>query len=244
MESTGKKLGFTNVKGHKIITKCAGMGGNSSSIAAKKAQSVPKKPKTGIFEAKAVIPSTIFKKCYDRGDLPIVVDFIGAHRKIAWKVEVDLLDYHHYLPIFFHGLRETEDPYKFLADQGLNALIQFGKEKILPVLPQLIIPIKEALSTKNHEIVVKTLRKLQALVKVSEAVAESLVPYYRQILPIFNLLRHRNTNLGDKIDYGQRKGDNVGDLIQETLEQFEKHGGEDAYINIKYMIPTYESCMF
>jgi len=24
----------------------------------------------------------------------------------------------------------------------------------------------------------------------------------------------------------------------------EKHGGEDAYINIKYMIPTYESCMF
>lgn len=70
-----------------------------------------------------------------------------------------------------------------------------------------------------------------------------------------NLLRHRNSklqvppiiilaNLGDKIDYSQRKGENVGDLIQETLEQFEKHGGEDAYINIKYMIPTYESCMF
>lgn len=29
-----------------------------------------------------VIPSTIFKKCYDRGDLPIVVDFLGAHRKV------------------------------------------------------------------------------------------------------------------------------------------------------------------
>jgi hypothetical protein len=28
------------------------------------------------------------------------------------------------------------------------------------------------------------------------------------------------------------------------LEVLEKHGGEDAYINIKYMIPTYESCMF
>lgn len=36
--------------------------------------------------------------------------------QIAWKVEVDLLDYHHYLPIFFHGLREIEEPYKFLAD--------------------------------------------------------------------------------------------------------------------------------
>lgn len=37
--------------------------------------------------------------------------------------------------------------------------------------------------------------------------------------------------------------ENIGDLIQETLEAFERHGGEDAFINIKYMIPTYESCM-
>jgi hypothetical protein len=94
-------------------------------------------------------------------------------------VEVDLLDYHHYLPIFFHGLRETAEPYKFLADQGVDALIQFGKEKVLPVLPQLIIPIKEALGTKNHEIVVKTLKKLQTLVKASDVIAENLVPYYR-----------------------------------------------------------------
>ena len=75
---------------------------------------------------------------------------------------------------------------------GLNELIKFGKDKILPVLPQLIIPIKEALETKQNEIVVKTLKKLQALVKVSDAIAESLVPYYRQILPVMNLLRHRN----------------------------------------------------
>jgi hypothetical protein len=53
-----------------------------------------------------------------------------------------MLDYHHYLPIFFHGLREGEEPYRFLADQGLDDLLTYGKEKILPVLPQLIIPIK------------------------------------------------------------------------------------------------------
>ncbi len=51
-------------------------------------------------------------------------------------------------------------------------------------------------------------------------------------------------NIGDKIDYSQRKNENISDLIQETLEVFERFGGEDAYINIKYMIPTYESCMF
>ena len=48
-------------------------------------------------------------------------------------------------------------------------------------------------------------------------------------------------NIGDAIDYSQRKQLNIGDLIDETLEIFEKFGGEDAFINIKYMIPTYES---
>lgn len=52
-----------------------------------------------------------------------------------------------------------------------------------------------------------------------------------------------SVNSGDGIDYSQQKRENVGDLIQETLETFEKRGGEDAFINIKYMIPTYESCM-
>jgi hypothetical protein len=35
----------------------------------------------------------------------------------------------------------------------------------------------------------------------------------------------------------------VGDLIEETLGAFERHGGPDAFINIKYMVPTYESCI-
>ncbi len=48
---------------------------------------------------------------------------------------------------------------------------------------------------------------------------------------------------GDGIDYAQQKATNIGDLIQETLELFEKHGGDDAFVNIKYMIPTYESCV-
>lgn len=50
-------------------------------------------------------------------------------------------------------------------------------------------------------------------------------------------------NSGDGIDYSQQKRENIGDLINETLEAFERHGGDDAFINIKYMVPTYESCM-
>jgi hypothetical protein len=51
METKGR-FGFTSVKDHKIITKCAGVGGNSSSIAAKKGKSIPKKPTSDIFAAK------------------------------------------------------------------------------------------------------------------------------------------------------------------------------------------------
>lgn len=86
--------------------------------------------------------------------------FDGATRKVQWRVDIDVLDYHHYLPIFFEGLREPDEPMKFLADKGCDELIERGRDKILPVLPQLIIPIKLAMNTKRQEVVVKTLKKL------------------------------------------------------------------------------------
>jgi len=82
---------------------------------------------------------------------------------------------------------------------------------------------------------------LQHLVVSGDIVGEALVPYYRQILPILNIFKNWNLNIGDGIDYGQQKRENIGDLIQETLEGLERHGGEDSFINIKYMVPTYES---
>lgn len=50
-------------------------------------------------------------------------------------------------------------------------------------------------------------------------------------------------NCGDEIDYGQRRRENLGDLINETLQIFERTGGDDAFINIKYLVPTYDSCI-
>jgi len=40
---------------------------------------------------------------------------------------------------------------------------------------------------------------------------------------------------------GQQKRDSLGELIEKTLEQFEKYGGEDVFINVKYVIPIYQS---
>lgn len=159
-----------------------------------------------------------------------------------------------------------------------------GGSRILPVIPQLIIPIKTALNTRDPQVMCTVLKVcvcqivpdcrhmhtfslstsptspaiirdgsasslellldqvLQTLVVSGDSIGEALVPYYRQILPIFNMFKTANKNLGDNIDYGQQKRKTLGDLVMETLEMFEVHGGEDAFINIKYMVPTYESC--
>lgn len=68
------------------------------------------------------------------------------------QVDVSKLDYHHYLPIFFDGVRETQQPYKFLAVKGVEDMLKAGGSKILPVIPQLIIPIKTALNTRDTEV--------------------------------------------------------------------------------------------
>jgi hypothetical protein len=35
----------------------------------------------------------------------------------------------------------------------------------------------------------------------------------------------------------------LGDLVEETLAILERYGGENVFINIKYMVPTYETCI-
>lgn len=190
-------------------------------------------------------PNTEFRRFYERGDLPVQIDHGGVHNRIAWKVAVEKLDFHHYLPIFFDGLREVEEPYAFLSEQGVYDMIQRGSEKVLPVIPQLIIPIKTALNTRDRVVLVKVLKVLQALVKCDQneqhLIGQALVPYYRQILPVLNIFIRQNENLGDGIDYAQKKRGNLGELIMDTLEEFEVHGGEDAFINIKYFVPVYQS---
>eukprot|EP00927_Polykrikos_kofoidii_P075034 TRINITY_DN71090_c0_g1_i1.p1 TRINITY_DN71090_c0_g1~~TRINITY_DN71090_c0_g1_i1.p1 ORF type:complete len:357 (-),score=44.71 TRINITY_DN71090_c0_g1_i1:194-1177(-) len=220
----------------------AGLGKCAYSTTPRKEFYIEKPPEAGAFKRRPIEPSE-FRRFYDRGDLPVQIQHTATQNRISWKVDISKLDYHHYLPIFFDGLREKEDPYRFLSVEGTHNLLEKGGSKILPVVPQLIIPVKKALNTRDPEVIVTTLKVLQSLVLSAEMVGEALVPYYRQILPVFNIFKNAMKSTGDGIDYGQRHRLHLGELIDETLEIFETHGGEDAFINIKYMIPAYESCM-
>ena len=189
------------------------------------------------------IAPSLFRKYYERGDLPVAVEHRAGGNRIKWKYDVQALDYHVYQPIFCDGLREVDDPYRFLAVQGTIDMILSAPEKVLAVVPQVVMPLKAALSTRDPTIICPTLKILCLMVRKNPTIGVALVPYYRQLLPIFNQFKSQNWNLGDTIDYSQKQRLNVGELIAETLQIFEAYGGPDAFINIKYMIPTYESCL-
>ncbi|KAM6942354.1 parkin coregulated gene protein-like [Lycodopsis pacificus] len=152
------------------------------------------------------------------------------------NVALDTLDYKYYLPLFFDGLTETGHPLNFFAAQGIHEMLEKGGPRILPVIPQLIIPIKKAMNTRNYAVMCSTLRVLKRLVVSGEKVGEALVPYFRQILPIFNVF-HGKSSTGDVVS--RQRGDNLKELIRETLELFEHHRGIGALQHIKRVVPTY-----
>ena len=53
---------------------------------------------------------------------------------------------------------ETTHPYEFFARQGVHDMLEHGGSKILPVIPQLIIPIKNALNTRCRPVICTTLK--------------------------------------------------------------------------------------
>merc|ERR1719183_1160526 len=114
-------------------------------------------PSAGAFKRRNIEASE-FRRFYDRGDLPVAVHHTATQNRISWKVDIEKLDYHHYLPIFFDGLREKEDPYRFLAVEGVHNMLEKGGSKILPVVPQLVIPIKSALNTRDPAVIVIVLK--------------------------------------------------------------------------------------
>lgn len=63
-----------------------------------------------------------------------------------------------YLPIFAVGLRETQDPQKFLATQGFKEIVSTISVKLLIAnLRGIIYPLRDALATLDDDICVKTL---------------------------------------------------------------------------------------
>lgn len=86
---------------------------------------------------------------YERGDLPCLIDQGGVHNKLAWTVQIEDLEFSHYLPAFFDGLREEENPYRFLAMEGVTDLLENGPpDKVSSNSDPILDPA--CLSSRSH----------------------------------------------------------------------------------------------
>jgi hypothetical protein len=137
-------------------------------------------------------PNTYFRKLFERGDLPIRVKHTSAGIRAEWLKPIDKLDLHEFLPVFMSGMREIEEPYMSLAQHGTQDLLDTGGDRVLPVVPQLIEPMREALVTRDPEIVSRVLAILQKLATCGELVGEALVPFFRRLLPVLSIFKTRH----------------------------------------------------
>lgn len=177
------------------------------------------------------------RKMFDQQSLPVLIEERGLGKKLKWTVDIETLNYGHILPIFFAGIQEKQDPYRFVAFEGVFELLESAacsKADLLPILPQIVKAMKQALNTRDPGIVYATLKVMQQLA-VCDGVGVALTDYYRQILPVCNILKDKHLGSGRS---------SISDAIQETLELLEAYGGEEAYEKIKRMVPTYESCLY
>ena len=133
---------------------------------------------------------------------------------------------------------------------GVLDLVDRTSHKIdVETLSKLIRPLKRALYTNDVSVARRVLLVLQRLARGNDgALGIALVPFFNQLLPRIYIIRERSLNTSaadvrtcDRIDDDRTNAsNNLLRLIDETLFVLEQCGGPDAFVNIKFSVPTYE----
>jgi len=194
---------------------------------------------------KVTVPESMLPNRYVRGELPCTIEH-GAVMYLSWACPLENLDYEYYLPIFFDGLQVKEPVVKFIARQGIEDMLYASKgapQRVIPVVPLLAKPLRNALAKFDIEILLAALKAIEQLITCNEGIGEVLMPFGKQFLAPISFFMAEKKNIGDRIDYGQRKGDDIGEEIRKVLELMEENGGPTALRAIQFSIPLYQSCV-
>lgn len=170
---------------------------------------------------------TNFGYVYSSGGIPCRLDFSGAKMKLKWSIPPIELNYEPTLEICFEGLMETVHPYCFVARQCVKEMIsaENSKEKILPILPKLLIILRQALANDLEMIF---LEAMDIIGRLSKLFKSDLNKYLNLILLQIN-------RRSFKVKYKER--------VFNLLRDLEVNGGEEAFYIIKNKIPTYNTML-
>lgn len=190
-----------------------------------------------------VVVKTAFAEGHGRSGFPMRVVY-GVDRPFRWLVPLESIDYERYMPVLTDGLRDRNKRLAGCAAQGLHDLLARDKsgDRVLAALPRVVFPLRRALDEgpRYWPAVVRGLRALRTLSAAGQdgRVGRALVPYYRQLLPPLGRYRQRRITATDGLDENMTV--DVADLCDDTLSLLQRNGGPCAYVNIKYVLPTYE----
>ena len=191
-------------------------------VAKEKEQQASQKKQKKTFQPPSVVPSLLPLR-YARSELPCTLEHGFSGHYLSWACPLQNLDYEYYLPFFFDGLQCKEYPVYFLARQGIEDLLFAAKghpEWILPCIPKLIVPIRNAFFKFDQFLTLGTLKALQQLLQCNPGIGEALLPYAKQFLTPVKPFFGNNKNIGDKIDYGQRHNDDIGGQVRRDFMGF------------------------
>jgi Parkin co-regulated protein len=163
------------------------------------------------------IPESMLPNRYIRGELPCTIEHGISGHYLSWACPLENLDYDYYLPIFYDGLQCKEHPISFLARQGIEDLLFAARghpERVIPCIKHLVRPLRNALGKFDVNIILAAAKAIQQLVSCSDGIGVALMPYSKQFLAPMMAFMDQNKNIGDRIDYGQRKNDDVGEEVR------------------------------
>jgi hypothetical protein len=90
--------------------------------------------KCGAYAKRPNPPNTRLRRFYEDGLLPLAMEHKCVKNMLQWKEPIQQLNYHRYLPVLVDGLRELEDPYRFMAFQGCMDLLDNDRDnKVAPI---------------------------------------------------------------------------------------------------------------
>ncbi|XP_058981473.1 parkin coregulated gene protein-like isoform X3 [Musca domestica] len=173
---------------------------------------------------KRPVKETFFRVYLRRGDIPVARSGKVLRKKNAtefplkWFCAPQDLDYCYYLPIFVDGyfFDRLSD-----SDIEIRQLAQYGAMDMIVKAPHKVLPVLP--------------KMILPLKRAFNTRDKKIIIAALKVLQMMVLV-------GNFIDPDRER--RIADVIEDTLNALEKCGGPNAFINIKYMIPTYESCVY
>ncbi|CAD8128154.1 unnamed protein product [Paramecium sonneborni] len=169
-----------------------------------------------------------FAYVYEAGGIPCKINY-NAHgnMKIQWIPDVNImtLPYDPVLVTCFNGLLEDVHPYLAIATMAIQYMLsnENAQEKIISLLPKLVLPLRNALSSKSDKVFSSA---LTVLISLSNIVGSHLDKYLKLfIVPIWQRQNHSA----------------FGEQIRIAFVTLEDNGGSEVYQIIKQKIPTYSN---